>query len=84
MNDEEFYTFRTEIRKNLGRIIFFPENTNIYVDSIIQLIEKNEEVFLVYIKNCTKNEKTILTKVLNYLKETNKNRYIENLIEENL
>lgn len=84
MNDEEFYTFRTVIRKNLGRIFFFPENTSIYVDNIIQLIEKNEEVFLAYIKNCTKNEKTILTKVLNYLKETNKNRYIENLIEESL
>lgn len=66
------------------RIFFFPENINIYVDSIIQLIEKNEEVFEYYIKNCTKNERTILIKVLSYLKETKKNKYIENLMKDNL
>lgn len=67
---EEFFSFRKILAFN--------------VDSIILPIEKNEEVFQVYIKNCTKNEKTILTKVLNYLKETKRNKYIENLIEENL
>ena len=81
MSNEAFYNLRTEMRKRLGRIIFYPQNIDLFVDDIIQLIEMNEEIFKEYKKNCTENEKKVLLKILKYLKVTNKNKKVEHLLE---
>ncbi len=58
MSDRDFYFFRTELRKKLGRILFYPQN----IDE--------------FIANSTKNEKEMLIKIINYLKETHENTSI--------
>ncbi len=63
MSDRDFYFFRTELRKKLGRILLYPQN----IDE--------------FIANSTKNEKEMLIKIINYLKETHENTSIVKKLE---
>ena len=63
MSDRDFYFFRTELRKKLGRILLYPQN----IDE--------------FIANSTKNEKGMLIKIINYLKETHENTSIVKKLE---
>lgn len=69
-NIEDFYIFRSKIRKKLGRIIFYPCDIEFYVDDIIKIITKQEEIAKIYIKGCTKNEKEVLCRISEYLENT--------------
>ena len=55
----DYNYFRIEMRKRLGRIYFYPQNIDVYVTEIIQLVKNNEEYFERYAKNFTSNEKIL-------------------------
>ena len=65
----DYNYFRIEMRKRLGRIYFYPQNIDVYVTEIIQLIKNNEEYFERYAKNFTSNEKKVFLIIKKYLKK---------------
>lgn len=81
MSNNNFYFFRTELRKKLGRIIFYPQNIDEYISDIVELIENNEKLFVEYIGNSTKKEKEMLIKIMNNLKDTHTKISIVKLIK---
>lgn len=81
MSDKNFYFFRTELRKKLGRILFYPQNIDEYISDIVKLLEDNEKYFDEFIDNSTKNEKEMLIKIMNYLKDTHANTSIVKTLE---
>lgn len=81
MSNNNFYFFRTELRKKLGRILFYPQNVDEYISDIVELIENNEKLFVEYIDNSTKKEKEMLIKIMNNLKDTHTKISIVKLIK---
>lgn len=81
MSNNNFYFFRTELRKKLGRILFYPQNIDEYISDIVELIENNEKLFVEYIGNSTKKEKEMLIKIMNNLKDTHTKISIVKLIK---
>lgn len=81
MSNNNFYFFRTELRKKLGRILFYPQNVDEYISDIVELIENNEKLFVEYIGNSTKKEKEMLIKIMNNLKDTHTKISIVKLIK---
>lgn len=81
MSNNNFYFFRTELRKKLGRIIFYPQNIDEYISDIVEPIENNEKLFVEYIGNSTKKEKEMLIKIMNNLKDTHTKISIVKLIK---
>lgn len=79
MSNNNFYFFRTELRKKLGRILFYPQNIDEYISDIVELIENNEKLFVEYIGNSTKKE--MLIKIMNNLKDTHTKISIVKLIK---
>ncbi len=82
--DETFYAFRAEMRRILGRIVFYPYKMDIFVADIIQIIQNNKGEFSDYLKYCTENEKMVWIKIIRFLKEKGGSKDIEKLIEDNL
>ncbi len=82
--DETFYAFRAEMRRKLGRIVFYPYKMDIFVADIIQIIRNNKGEFSDYLKHCTENEKMVWIKIIQFLKEKGGSKDIEKLIEDNL
>ena len=64
--DETFYAFRAEMRRKLGRIVFYPYKMDIFVADIIQIIRNNKGEFSDYLKHCTENEKMVWIKSFNF------------------
>lgn len=81
MSNNNFYFFRTELRKKLGRILFYPQNIDEYISDIVELIENNEKLFVEYIGNSTKKEKEMLIEIMNNLKDTHTKISIVKLIK---
>ena len=69
MDKRAFYNFRKQMRRKLGRILFYPENIKIY-DETVQLIVENENIFKEYLKYCTDNEQNALMKLAYYLRDS--------------
>lgn len=80
MDMKSLYEFRSEVRKKLGRIYFFPQNMDLYADGIVELFLINTEITRFYLENCTKNEKKYLLELAEHLQETNKNLQIAKII----
>lgn len=81
MRDNNFNFFRTELRKRLGRILFYPQNIDEYIPDIVELIENNEKMFMEYIDNTTNKEKELLSKVMHYLEDTHTKTHIVKIIK---
>lgn len=56
----DFYEYRTEVRKKLGRSQLYPNNSNIYKVEIIRIFQDNKVLTETYINNLTLNEKQAL------------------------
>lgn len=82
MIDKNFYLFRTEMRKKLGRIYFYPEDIDKYISDIIVLVKNNEKYFKEFVNSNTKNEKEMINKIINYLKDINSNIDVAKKFEE--
>lgn len=80
MDMGSFYEFRSEVRKKLGRIYFFPQNMDLYADGIVGLFLLDTEITKFYLSNCTKNEKKYLLELGEYLQQTNKNLQVAKII----
>ncbi|MDR2889388.1 MAG: hypothetical protein LBV33_06055 [Lachnospiraceae bacterium] len=57
MKYNDFYIFRLETRKKLGRLILYPELFESNKLELSKIFQDNEEFTANYIHNCTKNEK---------------------------
>lgn len=55
-----FYKYRTEVRKKLGRSQLYPEKSNIYKMELINIFQENKVFTEEYLKNLTLNEKRAL------------------------
>ena len=53
--DETFYAFRAEMRRILGRIVFYPYIMEIFVAEIIPIIQNKKGEFSDYLKYFTEN-----------------------------
>lgn len=80
MDMESFYEFRSEVRKKLGRIYFYPQNMDLYAEGIVELFLLDAEITKFYLSNCTKNEKKYLLELAEYLQQTNKNLQVAKII----
>ncbi len=80
MDMESFYEFRSEVRKKLGRIYFFPQDMDLYAEGIVELFLIDTEITKFYLSNCTKNEKKYLLELAEYLQQTNKNLQVAKII----
>lgn len=80
----DYNYFRIEMRKRLGRIYFYPQNIDVYVTEIIQLVKNNEEYFERYAKNFTSNEKKVFLIIKKYLKKEKIYKDISQLLDEKL
>lgn len=80
MDMELFYEFRSEVRKKLGRIYFFPQNIDLYAVSIVELFLIDTEITKFYLSYCTKNEKKYLLELAEYLQQTKKNLQVAKII----
>lgn len=80
----DYNYFRIEMRKRLGRIYFYPQNIDVYVTEIIQLIKNNEEYFERYAKNFTSNEKKVFLIIKKYLKKEKIYKDISQLLDKKL
>ncbi|MDW2797192.1 hypothetical protein RZO55_06325 [Clostridium boliviensis] len=56
----DFYAYRTEVRKKLGRSQLYPEKSNIYKVELISVFQENKVLTEEYFKNLTFNEKQAL------------------------
>ncbi|WFR57020.1 hypothetical protein QA584_25970 [Anaerocolumna sp. AGMB13025] len=56
----DFYEFRTEVRKKLGRSQLYPEKSNIYKVELISIFKENKVLTETYFNNLTYNEKQAL------------------------
>ncbi|WP_124065068.1 hypothetical protein [Clostridium sp. E02] len=56
----DFYVYRTEVRKKLGRSQLYPEKSNIYKVELINIFQENKVLTEMYFKNLTFNEKQAL------------------------
>ncbi|GLB24770.1 hypothetical protein LXJ15735_10110 [Lacrimispora xylanolytica] len=56
----DFYAYRTEVRKKLGRSQLYPEKSNIYKVELISVFQENKVLTEEYLKNLTFNEKQAL------------------------
>ena len=80
----DYNYFRIEMRKRLGRIYFYPQNIDVYVTEIIQLIKNNEEYFERYAKNFTSNEIKVFLTIKKHLKKEKIYKDISQLLDERL
>ncbi|RKD30375.1 hypothetical protein [Lacrimispora algidixylanolytica] len=56
----DFYEYRTEVRKKLGRSQLYPEKSNIYKVELISIFQQNRVLTETYFNNLTLNEKQAL------------------------
>ncbi|EXG85635.1 hypothetical protein K413DRAFT_2427 [Clostridium sp. ASBs410] len=56
----DFYEYRTEVRKKLGRSQLYPKKSNIYKMELINIFQENKVFTEKYLKNLTLNEKQAL------------------------
>lgn len=56
----DFYAYRTEVRKKLGRTQLYPGKSNIYKVELINIFQENKVLTEEYFKNLTFNEKQAL------------------------
>jgi len=63
-NKNEFYKFRSKIRKPLGRTVLFEEDREKYEMEIISLLKENKDITCNYIMFSTDNELAALKTVL--------------------
>jgi hypothetical protein len=57
---DDFYAYRTEVRKKLGRSQLYPEKSSIYKMELINIFQENKIFTEKYLKTLTFNEKQAL------------------------
>jgi len=56
----DFYEYRAEIRKKLGRALLYPEKSNTYMQEVQNIFRENKAFTETYFDNLTINEKYAL------------------------
>lgn len=71
MEMEEFYEFRKNIRKKLGRIILNEGNTASNIEYVLKYLTENLELSKEYLSSCTPNELSALYPIIKEIYDKN-------------